>query len=231
MIHQVGAARDKNLRGGEESEHSGSGTIVGPEPSLSSAPMHTSTPLNRHHRRNFTWSSDKIDEPSINVDESTNYATATAALDALPRIDLVERMEISRLFDSDTETVAGALSDPSTSDPGDASTSSLQRGSNDVNNFSTTTRKGSSLNASPMKLSRLQRDRSPINRDGQRHAESDVDEDGDDPAGESIKSSYQSYQPFRLVSSDPPAAVRRELRRLVQVLKRLLLTGEPEQGR
>ena len=113
-------------------------------------------------------------------------------------------MEISRLFDSDTETVARVVSDPSTPDPGVATTSGLQRGSNDVNNFSTTARRGSSDNASPMRLSRLQRDRSPINREEERQSESDDDENSDDPADGDASTPYVPYV----------AAVRRELRRL-----------------
>ena len=100
--------------------------------------------------------------------------------------------------------MAGVVSDPSTPDPGVASTSGLQRESNDVRNFSTTARRGSSDNASTLRLERLQRDRSPINRDEERQSESDEDEDGDDPANGNVSTPYVPYV----------GAVRRELRRL-----------------
>ena len=82
--------------------------------------------------------------------------------------------------DDEEDDPPGAHSDPSTLDSGVASTSGLQRGSNDFSNFSTTARKGSSSNASLMKISRLQRDQSPIDRDERWHVKPDDDEDGDD---------------------------------------------------
>ena len=82
-----------------------------------------------------------LTHPIIDTNESNNDVDARS-LDALPRFDLVNRegaIDISRLFDSDAETEAARLSDPtSVPNPNDDKDPSEEG----VHNFSTTARIG-----------------------------------------------------------------------------------------
>ena len=110
-------------------------------------PLYTSTPLQRQRRRNYSWSSDEINEPEISLEES-DHKEAEAVLDALPMVNLVERLNISRLFDSDADTEPGTLSDQKTSEQEAASTvfnpnDDDEQEEEGIRDFSTTARKGS----------------------------------------------------------------------------------------
>ena len=112
-------------------------------------------------------------------------------------------MDISRLFDSDTETEPGVLSEPATPtpdnettpDPGDGDDAQPGDG---VDNFSTTARKGSSSNASPMSYPSREPRNVPEAMDPLHPSYGD---DDDDDSGKGASSSV-------------PPATRRELQRL-----------------
>ena len=197
-----------NSSGGDESD---TNTFINEGlPTVIKRRMHTSTPADRQ-RHNFSWSSSDIDEPAIVTNESDIDARTLAAL---PRINLVNRGEardISRLFDSDAETEAARLSDPTSSADPDAAlgadSDQDQHEERDIHNFSTTARKGSSSNASPMKY-QGGRDRSPVHKDTPRPSDDDTDGDAElddsDEQGDAAATSEAAI----------PEATSRELRRL-----------------
>ena len=166
----LGTKGDRDFSEGDESD---AGTLLNEGlPAVMKTRLHTSTPADRQ-RHNFSWSSTEIDEPIINTSGSDNNVDART-LDALPTIDLVNREEaidISRLFDSDVETEAARLSDPTSPPIPNDDRDPSEEG---VHNFSTTARKGSSSNASLMLPG--SRDRSPIHRDTPRPSDDDEPE-------------------------------------------------------